>query len=90
LKLEQIIASTCRQKILVALSKVKKTHITNLVRMTNSTYNQIRRNLEIMEKEGIVNIHCCGSMKIIELQLNDPKTEKLLKALHVLQAYSRN
>ena len=71
--------------MLVALSKVRRTHVTNLVRMTNSTYNQITRNLEIMENEGIIRVQHCGNMKIIELQLNNPKTEKLLKALHTLQ-----
>ena len=90
LKLEKILASTCRQKILLCLAKVKKTHITNLVRMTNSTYNQIIRNVEMMNREGIVNIYCCGSLKIIELQYDEPKTERLLKALQLLQEYPEN
>ncbi len=85
MKLEQIIASTCRQKILLALSKVKKTHVTNLVRMTNSTYNEVRRNIEIMEKEGIISIQRYGNMKIVQLELNNTKTAKLLKALQTLQ-----
>ncbi len=85
MKLEQIIASSCRQKILLALSSVKKTHVTNLVRLTNSTYNQVRQNLDIMEKEGIIKIQNHGNMKIIELDFSSPKTEKLLKALQTLQ-----
>jgi len=85
LKLEQIIASSCRQKILLALSDVKKTHVTNLVRITNSTYNQVRRNLDIMEKEGIIKIQSYGNMKMIELEFSNPKTAKLLKALQTLQ-----
>ena len=85
MKLEQIIASSCRQKILLALSDVKKTHVTNLVRITNSTYNQVRRNLDIMEKEGIIKIQSYGNMKMIELEFSNPKTAKLLKALQTLQ-----
>jgi len=85
-KLEHIIASTCRQKILLALSKVKKTHVTNLVRMTNSTYNEVRRNIEIMEKEGILSIQRYGNMKIVQLELSNTKTERLLKALRTLRA----
>jgi len=85
LKLEQIIASSCRQKILRALSNAKKTHITNLVRITNSTYNQVKRNLDIMEKEGIVKIQNFGNMKIVELNFSNSKTVKLLKALQTLQ-----
>jgi hypothetical protein len=45
MRLEQIIASSCRQKMLLALAKVKETHVTQLVRMINSTYNEVRRNL---------------------------------------------
>lgn len=85
MKLEQIIASTCRQKILRALWKVNKTHITNLVRIINSTYNEVRRNLDILEKEGIVKITWFGNMRIVELQRDNPKTWKLLKALRVLE-----
>lgn len=85
MKLEQIIASTCRQKILIVLSNVKKTHITNLVRLTNSTYNQVRRNVDILEREGIVRIQSYGNMKIIELDFGNLKTVKLLKALQSLK-----
>ena len=83
--MEQIIASLCRQKILLALSRVKKTHVTNLVRITNSTYNQVRRNIDIMEKEGMIKIQNYGNMKMIELDFSNPKTVKLLKALQSLQ-----
>lgn len=85
MRLEQIIASSCRQKILLALAKVKKTHVTQLVRMINSTYNEVKRNLEILHQEGIVKFTTCGNTKIIELERNNKKTEKLLTALHTLQ-----
>lgn len=85
LKLEKLLASTCKQKILLCLAKVKKTHITNLVRLTDSTYNQIIRNVEILHREGIVDIYYFGSLKIIELQCTNPRTVKLLKALRLLQ-----
>jgi predicted transcriptional regulator len=85
LKLQQIIASSCRQKIILALSRVKETHVTNLVRIINSTYNQVDRNLELLEKEGIIAISCYGHMKMIELRMDNPKTQALLKALHQLE-----
>ncbi len=84
MELDQIIASTCRQKVLIALSKVKKTNVTDLVRTTNSTYNQIRMNLEILKKEGVVQIQPCGNMKIVSLDTASLKTKKLLKALQAL------
>ncbi|HVO36770.1 MAG TPA: hypothetical protein VMT01_01200 [Candidatus Acidoferrum sp.] len=85
LKLRQIIASSCRQKILLTLSKVKRTHVTNLVRLVNSTYNQVDRNLRILEEEGIIGIKRYGRMKMIELKLENPRTQTLLKTLHQLE-----
>lgn len=84
MRLEQIIASSCRQKILLALSKIKRTHVTNLVRITNSTYNQVNRNLAILEKEGVTETKRYGRMRVIELKIQNPKTQALLKALHIL------
>lgn len=85
MKLQQILASSCRQKILLALSKVKETHLSALVRMINSTYDQVHRNLEIFEREGVVDVRTYGRMKMIRLRHDNPKTEALLKALHLLE-----
>jgi predicted transcriptional regulator len=85
MRLERIIASSCRQKMVLTLAKVKKTHVTRLVRMINSTYNEVRRNLEILHDEGIVKFTSCGNMKMVELERDNQKTEKLLMVLHTLQ-----
>jgi DNA-binding transcriptional ArsR family regulator len=84
MRLEQIIASSCRQKMLLALAKIKKTHVTQLVRITNSTYNEVNRNLTILEEEGITRTKRVGGLKIVELQMENPKTLALLKALELL------
>lgn len=84
MRLEQIIASSCRQKILLSLSKIRKTHVTKLIRIVNSTYNQVNRNLRILEKEGIINTKQYGRMRMIELNAENPRTQTLLKALHLL------
>jgi predicted transcriptional regulator len=84
LKLEQIIASSCRQKILLALSRIKRTHLNDLIRTVDSTYNQVNSNLQILEKEGIVKIRRFGHIKMIELDVQNQKTQALLKALHIL------
>jgi DNA-binding transcriptional ArsR family regulator len=84
LKLKQLIASSCRQKILLALSKTKQTYVTNLVRIINSTYNQVNRNLQILEQEGIIKTKHYGRMRMIELNTENPRTQALLKALHIL------
>jgi len=85
LTLHQIIASSCRQKIILTLSKVNETHVTNLVRMMNSTYNQVQRNLQILEREGIVTITPYGYLKMVRLRTESSKTRSLLKALHQLE-----
>jgi predicted transcriptional regulator len=85
LNLRQLIASSCRQKIVLALSKVNETHITNLVRITNSTYNQIQRNITLLAQEGIISIKSCGHLKMITINKENPKTRSLLKALHQLE-----
>jgi predicted transcriptional regulator len=85
LKLKQIIASSCRQKILLALFNVKSTCITNLVRITNSTYNQVDRNVVILEREGIVKTRKVGRLRIIELQAENSKAQTILKALRSLE-----
>ena len=82
--LRQILASTCRQKILETLAKIEKTHMMELVRKTNSTYNQIDRNLRILVKEGIVKVNQYGRVKIIRLDRENEKTLILLKALYIL------
>jgi predicted transcriptional regulator len=70
--------------MLLALSKNKMTHVTNLVRIINSTYNQVNRNLQILEKEDIIKTKRYGHIKTIQLNEENPKTQALLKALYTL------
>jgi predicted transcriptional regulator len=67
------------------LSKVKQTHIMDLVRKVNSTYSQVNRNVQILEKEGIVSSNYYGRMRIIRLNSDNPKTVAILKALTILK-----
>jgi len=85
LDLGRLIASTCRQRILEALSEVRQTHITDLVRRINSTYGQVNRNLQILEHEGIVITQYYDRLRIIKLNRENPKTITLLKILKLLQ-----
>lgn len=68
----------------MALSKNKQTHVTNLVRIINSTYNQVNRNLQILEEEGIIKTARYGHVRIINLNLENPMTLTLLRALEML------
>ncbi|MBN2261070.1 MAG: hypothetical protein JW702_11015 [Clostridiales bacterium] len=84
--LKKLLASSCRQKIIKELSISKKLNIMHLVRNVNSTYNEINRNFEILEKEGIVNDQFIGRMRIIRINMENPKTKKLLEALKILDS----
>jgi len=74
--------------MLLSLSVIKETNLNNLIRSINSTYNQVSRNLLILEKEGIVRITQLGRAKMIALQMENEKTLALLKALHTLDRAS--
>jgi hypothetical protein len=74
LDLGRLMASSCRQKILEALSKVGQTHVMDLVRRVNSTYGQVNRNLQILEREGIVTIQYYGRLKMVKQNRESPKT----------------
>ncbi len=84
LMLQRLMASSCRQKMLVALSKVIETHVTNLARMINSMYNQVDRNLLILEQEGISRTNRYGRGRFIELNRDSPRTIVSLKVLEAL------
>ena len=79
-----ILRSSCRRKILKALFKKRELGIMNLVNITNSTYNEVDRNLNILEERSlIVQLHL-GRRRIIRLKLDNEKTMQLLKILKVL------
>jgi len=54
--------------------------------MINSTYNQVNPNLQILETEEIIKITNYGRLKMVELEIANPKTQALLKALHILNS----
>jgi len=88
LDLGRLMASSCRQKILEVLSRVRQTHVMDLVRRVNSTYGQVNRNLQILEREDIVNTQYYGRLRMIKLNRENPKTVTLLKALRLLRSQS--
>lgn len=83
--LGRLLASPCRQKILQVLSKVGQTRVTDLVRMVNSTYNKVNRNLHILERQGIIKNKYYGRIRMIRLNRDNSKTEAILKALRILR-----
>jgi DNA-binding transcriptional ArsR family regulator len=85
MKQNKILASVCRRKILKALSAKKEITIMKLVRMVNSTYNEVDRNLRILEREGLVTQRYAGRKRIVRLNFKNEKTLVSLKILKILE-----
>jgi DNA-binding transcriptional ArsR family regulator len=83
LNLNKILASSCRQKILKALSEKRGITIMKLVSIVNSTYNEVDRNVRILEREYIVTQRYDGRKRVIRLNFKNEKTLVLLKLLMI-------
>jgi predicted transcriptional regulator len=89
LDLKKVFASSLRQKILKELSETREIQVMRLVSRVNSTYNELNRNLGILEKEGIITNDYRvkvrhGKIRGIRLNRANPKTAILIKALETL------
>ena len=87
--LRKVLASTLRQNVLKELSKTREIRVMKLVDAVSSTYNELNRNLEILEKEGIITNDYRvkvrhGKVRVIRLNRDNPKTKILLQALKTL------
>jgi DNA-binding transcriptional ArsR family regulator len=89
LELKKLLASSLRQKILKGLSESKQINVMGLVRKINSTYNEVNRNLVILEREGIIKDSRCGRLRLIKLNRENPKTVLLLQVLKQLESEKR-
>jgi predicted transcriptional regulator len=86
LDLSKVFASSLRQKILKVLSEKREMQVMKLVSNVGSTYNELNRNLLILEKESIIiNEYRVkvrhGKVRVIRLNRENSKTKLLLAAL---------
>jgi DNA-binding transcriptional ArsR family regulator len=89
LDLSKVLASSLRQKILRELSKTSEIRVMKLVSNLNTTYNEVTRNLAILEKEGLITDEYRlkvrhGKVRVIMLNRDNPKTKLLLTILKTL------
>lgn len=56
-----------------------------LVRTVNSTYNEVDRNLRILEREGIITQRYVGRKRFVRLNFKNEKTLVSLKILKILE-----
>ncbi|HSV48896.1 MAG TPA: hypothetical protein VLH35_01145 [Candidatus Acidoferrales bacterium] len=87
--LRKLVASTLRQNIIKTLAEHREMQVMRLVSAAGSTYNELNRNLIILEKEGIITNEYPikvrhGKVRIIRLNKENPKTQVLLKVLKTL------
>lgn len=87
--LSKVLASSLRQKILRELSKTSEIRVMKLVSNLNTTYNEVTRNLAILEKEGLITDEYRlkvrhGKVRVIMLNRDNPKTKLLLTILKTL------
>ncbi len=80
-----ILKSTCRGRILQKLSTLNGVNIMHLVRSLNGTYNEVNRNLTILEKEGLVTQRYRGKQRLILLNFENEKTQLLLQIIGLLK-----
>lgn len=55
-----------------------------LVRKTNSTYNQVNSNLKILEKEQIIFDNHLGHRRVIRIDKQNPRISQLSQLLKLL------
>jgi hypothetical protein len=87
--LRKVLASSTRQNILKVLAEKREMQVMKLVSSVGSTYNELNRNLQLLEKEGlIINEYPVrvrhGKVRVIRLNKENPKTLTLLKVLKTL------
>jgi DNA-binding transcriptional regulator YhcF (GntR family) len=57
-----------------------------LVRVTNSTFNEVDRNLRILEEAGFITQRRTKQKRVISLNAENKKTSTMLETLRVLEA----
>lgn len=87
--LKKILASSLRQNILKVLSEKREMQVMRLVSSCGSTYNELNRNLLILQKEELIIDEYRvkvrrGKVRVIRLNKENPKTQVLLKVLKTL------
>lgn len=92
--LRKLLASSLRQNILKVLSEKREIQVMKLVSSVGSTYNELNRNLSILEKEGIIiNEYRAkvrhGKVRMIRLNRDNSKTKLLLEALKTLDSENK-
>lgn len=80
----KIVASSCRQKIIKILFQKKEIGIMKLINLANGTYNEINRNILILERHGIIVERRQKRQRLLSLNLKNAKTSKLIEIIKII------
>ena len=84
--LEDLLASSCRRKIIKYLAENGSTNVMQLISGIRGKYPQTNVELQILQREDIITDGHVGRMRIIRLNKENPKTGVLLQALQLLHS----
>jgi DNA-binding transcriptional regulator GbsR (MarR family) len=84
LGLNTILLSICRQEILRALTKNNKMRIMQLVKATGFSYNEVDRNVRILENQALVSQVRRRGYRIVSLNLENERLPVLLNVIGLL------
>ena len=84
--INKLLASSGRRRILKTLSKNQTVAIMKLVQDANSTYNEVQRNLGILESENLIIQEYSGRKRLLRLNYQNQNTLLLLKILRILDS----
>ncbi len=76
-RLDKILSSSGRVRILTALSNASELHLTEIARRTDQSYTATERHLKDLAQAEIVEEHDYGRVRIFKLNLENSKTRKL-------------
>lgn len=88
MNLSTIVRSSCRRKILKTLFKKKELNVMKLVHAVNSTYNEVNRNLRILESEDLIAQKYIGRKRFISLNLKSKRTSAVFEILNLMEKNS--
>ncbi len=86
MELDRILASSCRIRIIRILYEYGRLYVMKLVRLSNSTYNQVNLHLQILKSEELIFDEHYGRLRVIWLNMENPRTVVLLEALRILKS----
>ncbi len=82
-RLDKILSSSGRVRILTALSNASELHLTEIARRTDQSYTATERHLKDLAQAEIVEEHDYGRVRMFKLNLENPRT-KMLRDLILL------